>query len=152
MGLLSKLFQSLSGKPEKINDTSNTVHTTGGREPETGDNSNCNGSAKVVEERIEKVLARYYPDYQYTKHVPITYFASGLSNIRSKKDVYYIIKDSAGREVAVILLLSSGMYRTQWLKDWYDAFRQHDLKHVHFMLHLPNRMIHIEARLREMLG
>lgn len=151
MGFLSNLFRSRSAKVENVAPTS-APGAVGSREPESGDNADCNGSVKVVEERIEKVLAQHYPDYTYKKHVPISYFAASLSNIRSKKDIDYIITDSTGREVAVILLLSSGMYRTQWLKDWYDAFRQHDLKHVHFMLHLPNRMIHIEARLKEMLG
>lgn len=170
MGLFSKLIQTITGNssPDQWDGTYKPTSATkqtaapvqqsapsnnsNGMEPETGDNADCMGRSKTVEERIEAALAKLYPDYHFKKNLPIESYITNLPKAQRKKNVDYIITDSFEREIAAIMIIKTGVYKTQWLNDLYAIFNQMGLKHVHFMLHLPNRMVYIEKKLQEMLG
>lgn len=171
MGLFSKLIQTITGNSSSPDQWDGTYKPTpspkataaptqksapsknrNGLEPDTGDNADCQGRSKIVEERIETALANLYPDYHFKKNLPIDNYIANLPKAQRKKNVDYIITDSFDREIAAIMIIKTGVYKTQWLKDLYASFSQQGLKHVHFMLQLPNRMVYIEKKLKELLG
>lgn len=118
----------------------------------TGDDeASCNRSVSTVRGRIEKILAEDHPGYSFKKDIPFSRYNIKPSGRCTKHEIDYIIADSTGRETAAVLLLSPGMDRTLWLENLYSALNQKGIKHVHFLMHLPNRGSYIREKLEEIL-
>lgn len=115
------------------------------------DEAPCKRSVPTVRRRIEKLLTENHPGYSFKKDVPISKYNLKLPGNCAKHEIDYIITDNTGKETAAVLLLSPGMERTLWLEELYSALNRQDIKHVHFLMHLPNRGSYISEKLEEIL-
>lgn len=165
----SKLVNSaVNGIIGEVSDAlSSAVNSTGSSNAESGSKSSnsdaapaasnakgekdCFGSEKVVAERIEKILAENYPGYTFRKNVAIADFGQKQYKTCVKHTVDYVISDGFNREKAAVMILSGGMENKMWTASLYRIFEERGLKHVHFLLHLPNRESYIAEQLKKVL-
>lgn len=156
MGFLDKLLSKetrkiISNVVERVADTakdavsdlsSGTTNTSS-----AGGESDCHGSAAVVENRIFSILAEHFSGCELRSKIPASEI--GASDI-AWQYTYGVYRD--GYAVAMINILdNSNDYRKKIVLQSKQACADHGIGYVHFLLHLPNRSSYIAEQLKKII-
>lgn len=155
MGFLDKLLSRetrkiISNVVERVADTakeavsdlsSGTANTSS-----AGGESDCHGSAAVVENRIVSILAENFSGCELRKQIP----ASEIGASIAWKYTYGVYRD--GYAVAMINILdNSNDYCKKIVLQSKQACADHGIGYVHFLLRLPNRSSYIAEQLKKII-
>lgn len=118
--------------------TANTLSASG--------ESDCHGSAAVVENRIFSILAENFSNCELRKQIS----ASSIGASISWQYTYGVYRD--GYAVAMINILNNpNDYRRKIVLQSKQACTDHGIGYVHFLLRLPNRSSYIAEQLKKII-
>lgn len=159
MGFLDKLLSKETRKvisnvvdrvadaaKDAVSDLSSGTTNTSGRSASAGGESDCHGSAAVVENRIFSILAENFSGCELRKQIP----ASEIGASIAWKYTYGVYRD--GYAVAMINILdNSNDYCKKIVLQSKQACADHGIGYVHFLLRLPNRSSYIAEQLKKII-